>query len=149
MKNAFFLILGLGIIFGSIFLFLKQPIHRGGEIKVVKINEVSIPVEVVRTPSARAQGLSGREVLPEGTGMLFVFETPSQYGFWMKDMNFPIDIVWISESFQVVDIEHRLAPETYPEVFYPSGLAKYVLELPAGASRNLGIDTGSIVYFGM
>jgi|SRR3989344_2593852 len=147
MKNFFFLILGLVIILGSIFLFLKQPVSRGEQVKFVKINDASIQVEVVRTPEARNQGLSGREVLPEGTGMLFVFEKSGQYGFWMKEMNFAIDIVWIAESFEVASIEHEVAPETFPKIFYPNQAVKYVLELPAGTSRNIGIDTGSIVYF--
>ncbi len=146
MKNVFFLTLGLVIIFGSIFLFLRQPVDREGQIKVVKINGISIEVEVVETPKARAQGLSGREVLPEGQGMLFAFEKPGQYGFWMKDMNFAIDIVWIDERLQVVGIEKRVSPETFPQIFYPNRRVSYVLELPAGDSRNFGIDIGQVVF---
>ena len=147
MRDFFFLVLGLIFIFGSIFLFLKQPYHGENQRRILKIDETSIEVEVADTAETRMQGLSGREVLPEGTGMFFVFEKPAPYGFWMKGMNFAIDIVWVNESFEVVGIENDISPETFPKIFYPNIAIKYVLEVPSGFSRNHGIDIGDIMYF--
>ena len=157
MKDFFFLVLGLIFIFGSIFLFLKQPYHGENQRRILKIDETSIEVEVADTAETRMQGLSDREVLPEGTGMFFVFEKPAPYGFifssagsnkfWMKGMNFAIDIVWVNESFEVVGIENDISPETFPKIFYPNIAIKYVLEVPSGFSRNHGIDIGDIMYF--
>ena len=145
MKNFFFLILGLIIIGGSVFLFFGQTPIGKSEVKIIKINDVSIEVEVADTYETRKLGLSGKPDLPDGTGMFFIFETPDQYGFWMKDMNFAIDIVWIDEKFRVVDIEKEVTPETFPQIFYPNQPVKYVLELPAGYTNQYHIDIDAVV----
>lgn len=145
MKNVFFLVLGLTIIFGSIFLFLNQPVNRSAGTKDLRINDVLFKVEIADTPEKREQGLSGKTSLLEGSGMLFIFETADMYGFWMKDMNFPIDILWIDENLNVVDITRDLKPETYPEVFYPNKPVKYVLELPSGAVEKYRIEIGAVI----
>jgi uncharacterized membrane protein (UPF0127 family) len=90
----------------------------------------------------REKGLSGRAELGRDEGMLFVFEKSGYYGFWMKDMNFSIDIVWISEDKEVVDISEDLAPETYPDISYPREEVKYVLELPAGYIESHNVSLG-------
>lgn len=105
----------------------------------VKIDGVVFNVLVADTKPARIQGLSGRSSLGERQGMLFVFDENDQQGIWMKDMKFPIDIVWISENFRIVDIKRDATPESYPEVFTNVRPARYVLELPAGS-----IDTFSL-----
>ena len=98
--------------------------------------------EVVTTPAEWEQGLSGRAPLAEGTGMLFVFDNPGNYGFWMKDMNFPLDIIWVGSDFHIVHIEKNLAPSTYPTVYYPNAQSLYVLEILAGQTdkNNIKID---------
>ncbi len=147
MKNFFFLVLGLTIIGGSIFLFFQRPLVIENKTKIIKINETSIEVEVVDTPETRTMGLSNRKTLPEGAGMLFIFDSPVQDGFWMKDMRFAIDIVWIDEKFRVVDIEKEVTPETFPQIFYPDQPVKYVLELPAGYTNRYHIDIGAVVQW--
>jgi len=64
--------------------------------------------------------------------MLFVFPEDGVYRFWMKDMRFSIDIIWLSDSGEVLHIEHSLAPSTYPNSYGPTTSARYVLEVPAG-----------------
>jgi uncharacterized protein len=145
MKNFFFLTLGLIIILGSIFLFFKRNLNDRNQIQTIRIGDTSIQVEVVDTPETREKGLSGREALPEGTGMLFIFDRPTQYGFWMKDMKFAIDIVWIDEKSHVIGIEKEVLPNTFPQIFYPDQAVKYVLELPAGSANRYHIDIGAVV----
>lgn len=142
MKNIFFLILGLIIILGSLFLFIQRQKNIDNSFKTLKINGQEIMVEIARTPDALRKGLSGRESLTGGMGMLFVYDDSGVYGFWMKDMNFALDIVWIDEDFRVIGIEREVQPETFPETFYPPKPVKYVLELNAGESKNMGIETG-------
>ncbi|MDB5194296.1 MAG: hypothetical protein JWN50_310 [Parcubacteria group bacterium] len=98
----------------------------------VKIDDAIINVDISDTPALREQGLSGRNALAKDSGMLFVFQTPTQPGFWMKDMNFSLDIVWISSEKKIIGVEKSLSPDTYPKTFYPPGDILYVLELPAG-----------------
>ncbi len=95
---------------------------------------MTVQVSVADTEREREQGLSGTKRLPEGVGKLFVFDTPALYGFWMKNMRYPIDIVWIDDAWQVAGITRDVAPETYPSVFYPPKPVVYVLELPSGSA---------------
>lgn len=139
--------LGLVVIFGSVFLFFERTLVEENEQKIIKINDTSIKVEVVDTLQTRTMGLSGRETLAEGTGMLFIFDSPAMAGFWMKDMKFAIDIVWIDENYQIVDIDKSVLPETFPEVFYPDRAIKYVLEVPAGYTNQHQIGLGAMVQF--
>ena len=102
-----------------------------------------IAVEVVDTPELRRQGLSGRESLAEDRGMLFVFdEVSSDNCFWMKDMNFSIDMVWMNENREVVTVTPNVSPETYPETFCPEAPAKYGLELAENRASSLEITEG-------
>ncbi len=112
----------------------------------IRIKNQEFLVEIADTDEERIKGLSGRESLPEGRGMLFVFDQPGMYGFWMKDMLFSIDIIWLSEEGRVVHIVKNASPESFPEVFYPAAEAKYVLELPAGTAERLGLQIGDEVF---
>ncbi len=107
----------------------------------------ALTAEVVSTKSARAQGLSGRTKMKDNEGMLFIFETPGKYGFWMKDMLFALDIVWINNNGIVVSIERNVTPESYPKAFINHADASYVLEINAGDSEKLGLYLGSKVKF--
>ena len=105
--------------------------------------------EVVQTEEARSRGLSGRASLAEGHGMLFVFEQDGQWGIWMKDMHFSIDILWLDAAGTVVTVASSISPETYPESFHPEAPARYVLELPAGYAAKAGIAKGARLELGI
>ena len=147
MKNFLFLALGLVLVLGSIFLFLTKDLENKNGTETLSIGSNTFQVEIADTPEKRQQGLSGRSALADGSGMFFTFDKPGQYGFWMKDMNFPIDIVWIDENYSIVDIDENLLPETYPKVFYPDQPIKFVLEVPAGTVDKYRIATGTVVQF--
>ncbi len=102
-------------------------------------------VEVASTKASREQGLSGRESMGDDEGLLFVFETPGKYGFWMKDMKFPLDLIWISENGTVVDIERNLTPDSYPKTFINEVDAMYVLEINGGLAQKFGLFLGTKV----
>ena len=114
------------------------------------IGAETIPVEVMRTKEEVARGLSGRAALTKGTGMLFLFEASGIYRFWMKDMKFPIDIIWLDKEKRVVHIVPRAPPlqEGNPPVFYASEKpAQYVLEVNAGDAARFRITLGMRVDF--
>jgi uncharacterized membrane protein (UPF0127 family) len=95
----------------------------------------------------RIKGLSDQEFLNPNEGMLFIFSGPGLHNFWMKDMNFSIDIIWLNEKLEVLYIEKDVEPESYTEnnkeLFGPKyQLSKYVFEVKAGVSDNLGIKVG-------
>lgn len=111
----------------------------------VTIGTSLVSVDVADTPALREQGLSGRKSLCADCGMLFVFETPGLYGFWMKEMNFPIDMVWVSADKKVVSITKSATPASYPNVFRPSSPVLYVVELPNGYAELHHIQIGDPV----
>jgi len=106
-----------------------------------------IRAEVADTPARRKQGLSGRTGLGEGTGLLFPYARADRHGFWMYDMHFDIDIVWIRDG-RVVDISHRVPkpdPGARPATAQPRELADTVLEVPAGFALAHGWRAGDRV----
>jgi uncharacterized membrane protein (UPF0127 family) len=115
----------------------------------VAVGGVKFDVLVVDTPQTREQGLSGRTGLEERQGMLFVFDKPDQYVFWMKDMLFPMDILYIRNG-RIVDMALNMPPpktgET-PVSFQPSEAADRVLEVAAGTAQKLGWTKGTRVSY--
>ena len=109
----------------------------------VSVGKNQLFVDVVSTDDDRAKGLSGREKLGEKEGLLFVFEDDAPHGIWMKDMRFPIDIIWIGSDSMVIEVVENAMPATYPEVFRPDGDAAYVLEVNAGVAERIGIQKGT------
>ena len=112
----------------------------------VCIEKNCFAVEFAKTPEERAQGLMFREQLDKETGMLFVFEEPGIHSFWMKNMRFPIDTLWIREN-KIVHMEENMSPCVIEEcsVFSPGKEAVHVLELPAGTIQELGLSIGNKV----
>lgn len=107
----------------------------------VRVNDRTIIADLAVTGVDRQQGLSGRSALGEDEGLFFVFTHDSRHKFWMKEMNFPIDIIWLDRNLKVVGIKENALPESYPdEVFEPQyGDARYVLEVNAGFVEQEGI----------
>jgi len=99
-------------------------------------------VDVMRTRESQAKGLSGRPSLEKHQGMLFWFTRDDFYPFWMPDMNFDIDILWIDKDWTVVHIEEEVSRESYPASFSSPTLARYVLELSAGTVKEIGAKVG-------
>src|SRR3989344_6562762 len=67
----------------------------------LSIGETQLIVEIADTDVTRENGLSDRLTLPENAGMLFIFNTDDYHHFWMKDMNFPLDLIWIDDNWRV------------------------------------------------
>lgn len=109
------------------------------------IGRTPVQFTAAQTQEERTRGLSGRKRLGENEGLLFIFPKNGRQGIWMKDMLFPIDIIWISEDLTVVGIKENATPDSYPEVFYPEREARYVLEVNALFVEIKGIRIGDQV----
>lgn len=109
---------------------------------LIRINNVQLGVEIADEAHEQTQGLSGRERLAQNEGMLFIFPYSAIPTFWMKDMLFSLDMIWIDENGKIVDITKNIAPETYPTTFSPPSQIKYVLEVNAGWSDANKIKIG-------
>lgn len=149
MKNNFIVSLAVIIIFfAAIFFLNKAPrevaISRVGH---VEIGGVKIRVDLAATPEKRTQGLSGRESLNEDEGLLFIFDVPNTYFFWMKDMKFPIDMIWLDQEKKITYIKENARPESYPESYGPNVPSLYVLEVVSGFTKKNNIKVGDNVKF--
>ena len=111
----------------------------------MSIGTVAVEASIARTPVERQRGLSHTPFLPPGVVKLFVFDESREWGFWMRDMNYPIDIIWLDESAQVVYIETDVHPDTHPETFTPDVPALYVIETEAGFVAEHDIQIGTTV----
>ncbi|MFA6384652.1 MAG: DUF192 domain-containing protein [Candidatus Omnitrophota bacterium] len=100
----------------------------------VCVKDACVNAEIADTDGARMTGLMYRGSLAENGGMLFVFPGPGRYSFWMMNMRFPLDIIWIDETRRIVDIKAGVEPCAAGscESILPRSDALYVLEVPAG-----------------
>ncbi|MEX1061615.1 MAG: DUF192 domain-containing protein [Patescibacteria group bacterium] len=115
------------------------------EVIFLEIGSTRVNLEIANTAQTRRDGLGGRGELKEGWGMFFVFEEPDRYPFWMKDVSFPLDIVWISEDWQISGVEQNVLPSSYPTTFRSTRPVLYVLEVNAGFVKDNQIEVGSFV----
>lgn len=107
----------------------------------IVINGKTILVEMADTPEKIVQGLSGREKLPENTGMLFVFKKADEYTFWMKDMKFNLDFVFIRGQ-KVVNLAENIpfpGPGQEPQTVVVAEPFDQVLEITAGQIKKLNL----------
>jgi len=131
-----------------VFLVIFDAIFHNNPSKMdVVLGGKTFIMDIADTPALQEQGLSGRTQLADNAGMIFIFSTPDEYGFWMKDMNFPLDIIWLSPDKHVVFMEKSLTPQTYPTIYYPTSPASYVLEISAGEADALNLKIGDTVNF--
>lgn len=146
MKKYLIILVAALVLFFLLFYF---P-NNSKTIKSVQIAGQNIKVELAITADEQQKGLSGRNNLKEDEGMLFVFKDSGNYSFWMKDMNFPIDMIWIGEDLKVIYIKKNALPESYPESFGPEisdKNVKYVLEVVSGFSDKNNLKIGDSVLF--
>lgn len=114
---------------------------------VLKAPKFTFNIQIANNSTTREIGLSGRQSLDNNEGLLFIFPKVGSYGFWMKGMNFPIDIVWIDANKKIIGITESISPESYPNMFYPPSSIQFVLEINAGMAKKAGLSVGSVLSF--
>jgi uncharacterized membrane protein (UPF0127 family) len=106
---------------------------------------ISLQASIADTDAERAQGLSDTPYIPAGIAKVFIFDSAQQWSFWMKDMNYSIDIFWLDADGHVVHVVENASPDTYPDIsFVPPVPAKYVIETKAGFAAENNIGVGAI-----
>lgn len=133
---------------GGLVLILARP-NDSLPVNTCQIGQKKFSVEVASTIATRMRGLSYRQSLPSGSGMLFVFPTSNTGGFWMKDMNFALDLVWMKNG-RVVGVERNIPPPlpgtplyALP-IYHPPESITHVLEVNAGEAADINVgDTYS------
>jgi len=150
MKKYGLVVLVIAILVSIFFFSSTAAAGRAAKNGAIRFeNGKSVSVEIASSDEKKAAGLMYREKLEENSGMLFVFGYENNYSFWMKNMNFAIDMVWVDSSFRIVDITHTAQPcrEEKCGMYSPNRRAKYVIEVNSGFAEANGVETGQRVYF--
>lgn len=147
-----FFILVLVVVYGIVkqpaIYSLTTPAAKDAMRQAVMPNGKVLDVTVADSEEERVQGLSGQESLPSNEGMLFIFPDTGQHGIWMKGMNFPIDILWLSEEGKIVNVvEDAPVPNSDSgsadiPIYNNAEPAKYVLETAAGTAETCDVEVG-------
>lgn len=111
------------------------------------IHKTYIDAELAETDLELQLGLASRKSISNDRGMLFLFNTDDLHGIWMKDMEFPVDVLWLSETFKVVSVKESALPDSFPLIFEPDVPARYVVEVNDGFVKKHDIKIGDIFYF--
>lgn len=136
--------LGLGIliifVFLELFFYLKKENESYKNKKKASLGECVINLEIASEEEKRRKGLSNRDSMCSNCGMLFLFEKEGDYFFWMKDMRFPIDIIWLRNN-EVVYIAQNVSHQS-KGVYSAKEKADKVLELNANDVSRCSIKIG-------
>jgi hypothetical protein len=119
----------------SPFVSLEEYVSREA-----KLGGVDVKLYVANTDEKMSKGLSNVEKLEENEGMIFIYPDEGEREFWMKDMNFPLDILWFNSKSELVHKEENVLPESYPQVYGRGIEAQYVMEFNAGFVERSGIE---------
>ena len=120
---------------------------------LVHIGDTVYVVDLAVTPAERQQGLSGRPSMAAERGMLFVYGEDGRRAFWMPNMHFPLDMVWIRSDCIVAGVTADVpnppldTPRNQLELYPSAGLVRFILELNAGQAAMHGIEPGGAVEF--
>lgn len=117
-----------------------------------RISETVFEAEVARTTQERSQGLANRQNLATSSAMLFVFDKDERFSFWMKNVIFPLDMIWIDKDKKIADITHNAQPESGKadsqlRIYKSAVPVRYVLEVNAGTARDRNFRIGQDVNF--
>ena len=127
---------------------LTGCLYNNSNVVRVDFDGAYVDADIADSKVEWEKGLMYRDGLNDTEGMFFVFLQEGYYSIWMKNMNFPIDIIWIDENLKVVHIEENVQPctqESCPS-YEPSKRAKYVLEVRANFTGDNNIEVGDSIH---
>ncbi|MFA5069925.1 MAG: DUF192 domain-containing protein [Patescibacteria group bacterium] len=115
----------------------------------IEINNTKITAEIARSSGEKAKGLSGREYLEVNRGMIFLYAEPLIPNFWMKEMEIPLDFIWLMDD-KIVEITPNVLPDKGPDykLYSPKVSVNRVLEVNSGFCQKNGLEIGQSVKYG-
>ena len=130
-----------------LFCFYLYQNNRNSENIVMReiplvVNDIHMTAYVAQTFEQRRKGLSIFSKLTESESMIFIFEKEGLHPFWMKDMKFPIDIIWLNKNKEIIFIKEHAHPGDYPESYLPDKKSLYVIEFVDGFVEKNNIRIG-------
>ncbi len=147
-RNIFVIIIILILLSLAAYLLFFNKTGPTDQINL-QIKNKTYNLEIARSLNQKSQGLSNRTSLCSNCGMIFVYQSESYYPFWMKDTLIPLDMIWLDKEGRVVTI-HTATPQpdtSLPDLklYQNSKPARYIIELNAGESDNIGLRVGDRV----
>lgn len=131
------------VVIGLAIALLAGRTETGAPNQTLQLRGMTYQTQVRNDKDELERGLSGTKSLPDGHAMLFVFPNDDKWAIWMKDMNYPIDIVWLDKDKKIVHLVKDAQPSSYPDTrFVPQTDSRYVIELPSGTIERTGITLG-------
>ncbi len=149
-KNLFLLTLSFfaaALLFGALLLKVAPPQDCVSRPHLMHLRG-DITITTLTTAKEHAKGLSGHLPLNPDEGMLFQFDAPAKRSFWMKDMLFPIDIIWLDRNLRVLSFFENVQPDSYPQSYESPEEMYYALEMSAGSVSSRGITAGDLATIG-
>lgn len=145
---AICLVLVMLVISAIVFIAIKTQPNKDTTMACFTKQYKCFRSEVADTAAERTLGLMFRKEIPEDKGMLFRYDEPGIYSFWMKNTYIPLDMIWIN-NHDVVHIEHA-SPclEGECRLYTPKYPADYVLEINSGLAEKYNITVGDKVAIG-
>lgn len=129
------------------FIFVLWPVISKNQTNLA-LGDGVFRAELALNDTARQRGLSGRKSMNDDQALLMAFKSESDWGIWMKDMKFAIDIVWLDSDKKVVDLVRNVDPDESTDVIHkPNTATKYVVEFNAGTIDNKAIHIGNKANF--
>lgn len=113
---------------------------------LLSLSSEQVKMDALTTKQEQMKGYTNRKRPADDHGFLYVLDKPSRYAYWMKNMLFTTDVVWLDETFKVIDLKASITPETYPDqIFEPIQPASYMLEFPDGFITRNRVTIGDTV----
>lgn len=137
------LVIGASLVIGA---GLLTWLHRQPACQL-QLSSTCYRLEYARTPAELERGLGGRGSMPDNHGMLFIIPKASIACFWMKDMRYNLDIIWLDNSKRIAKIEPNLSVDSYPQSYCSANPTAYVLELNAGQTVAKHLQVGQQLNF--
>lgn len=142
---AVFIVLAIGI--NAVFLNWENQNPRVR--LLTEKGHFDVKVEIADSPEEMKRGLMFRESLEEGEGMFFIYSNEARLSFWMKNTLIPLDMIFISRDLKVKRIQYEAQPcpsdQTLCPTYSSEERVKYVLEVPGGYSKKIGLNPGDSV----
>lgn len=114
----------------------------------LRLANKDLKITLADSDELRVKGLSDSLSIADDEAMFFSFEKPDKYSFWMKDMNYSIDMIWVDIHGKVIYIVSDAKPESFPKIFRPSEDAIAVIEVKSGLANRIGLKVGQYIGFG-
>ncbi len=121
---------------------LQNPYLKDYNKITIELTWWKLLLYVADSVDKKRKWLSGISSIKPNEGMIFVYDEPGRYWFWMSGMKFSLDFIWVDWSGYIVWITPKVSPDTYPRVFFPPSKAQYIIELLSGSVEKYGLYTG-------